>query len=199
MATPVHARVEHWYIMADWTHWYIMADWTLNPVMSEGDTSTAYPTRRCNIQTEPVRLFFRQTPDRSCSFAGVEHCYIMGDVTYGACCVDDFSAAALGADFLVHYGHSCLVPVDATADVPCIYVFVDIKIDVEHLVETVRCPPPLRHPPPSNLSGTYQHHMFAESKCGPPNGRIQATHPYPSPPHPPLIITNRSYSTFSTS
>ncbi len=30
----------------------------------------------------------------------------MGDVTFGACCVDDYSAAALGADFLVHYGHS---------------------------------------------------------------------------------------------
>ena len=69
----------------------------------------------------------------------MDHCFIMGDVTYGACCVDDFSAAALGAEFLVHYGHSCLVPVDVTQDVPCIYVFVDIAIDVQHLVETVRC------------------------------------------------------------
>ena len=33
---------------------------------------------------------------------------IMGDVTYGACCVDDFTAAAMGCDFMVHYGHSCL-------------------------------------------------------------------------------------------
>lgn len=33
---------------------------------------------------------------------------IMGDVTYGACCVDDFTARALGADLMVHYGHSCL-------------------------------------------------------------------------------------------
>lgn len=41
--------------------------------------------------------------------AGVEHVFILGDVTYGACCVDDFSAAALGAELLVHYGHSCLV------------------------------------------------------------------------------------------
>ena len=65
----------------------------------------------------------------------------MGDVTYGACCVDDFSAAALGADFLVHYGHSCLVPVDVTSDLPCIYVFVDIQIDADHLVETIRCDP----------------------------------------------------------
>lgn len=58
-------------------------------------------------------------------------------MTYGACCIDDFSAAALGADFLVHYGHSCLVPVDITA-VPCMYIFVDIKIDIDHLVGSVR-------------------------------------------------------------
>jgi len=32
----------------------------------------------------------------------------MGDVTYGACCVDDFTARALGCDLMVHYGHSCL-------------------------------------------------------------------------------------------
>ena len=32
----------------------------------------------------------------------------MGDVTYGACCVDDFTARALECDLMVHYGHSCL-------------------------------------------------------------------------------------------
>jgi diphthamide biosynthesis enzyme Dph1/Dph2-like protein len=61
----------------------------------------------------------------------------MGDVAYGACCVDDLSAAALGADFLVHYGHSCLVPVDVTT-MPCMYVFVDIRFDTAHLVSCVR-------------------------------------------------------------
>lgn len=33
---------------------------------------------------------------------------ILADVTYGACCVDDYTARALGCDMLVHYGHSCL-------------------------------------------------------------------------------------------
>lgn len=33
---------------------------------------------------------------------------ILGDVTYGACCIDDYTAIALGSDMLVHYGHSCL-------------------------------------------------------------------------------------------
>lgn len=59
---------------------------------------------------------------------------ILGDVTYGACCIDDLGAKALGADLLVHYGHSCLVPLTTTA-IPCLYVFVEIRIDVEHLVE----------------------------------------------------------------
>ena len=59
---------------------------------------------------------------------------ILGDVTYGACCIDDLGAKALGADLLVHYGHSCLVPLTTTA-IPCLYVFVEIRVDVEHLVE----------------------------------------------------------------
>jgi 2-(3-amino-3-carboxypropyl)histidine synthase len=71
------------------------------------------------------------------SFAGVEETFIMGDVTFGACCIDDFSAAALDSDFLVHYGHSCLVPVDVT-NIPCMYVFVDIKIDMDHLAGCIK-------------------------------------------------------------
>ncbi|KAK3095287.1 hypothetical protein FSP39_012811 [Pinctada imbricata] len=63
---------------------------------------------------------------------------IMGDVTYGACCVDDFSAKALGADLMVHYGHSCLIPIDRTEGIQMLYVFVDIKIDLVHFLETVR-------------------------------------------------------------
>lgn len=63
---------------------------------------------------------------------------VMGDVTYGACCVDDFTAKALGADLLVHYGHSCLIPVDQTAGIKVLYVFVDIKIDALHFIESVK-------------------------------------------------------------
>ncbi|KAI8973608.1 putative diphthamide synthesis protein-domain-containing protein [Mycotypha africana] len=62
---------------------------------------------------------------------------IMGDVTYGACCIDDYTARALGCDFLVHYGHSCLVPVDITT-IETLYVFVDIGIDTQHFVATVK-------------------------------------------------------------
>lgn len=63
---------------------------------------------------------------------------IMADVTYGACCVDDFSASALGCDLMVHYGHSCLVPVDQTTNIKMLYIFVDIKIDSHHFIESVK-------------------------------------------------------------
>ena len=53
-------------------------------------------------------------------------------MTYGACCVDDLTAKALDADFMVHYGHSCLVPIDVTS-IKMLYVFVSIAIDLEHV------------------------------------------------------------------
>jgi 2-(3-amino-3-carboxypropyl)histidine synthase len=60
----------------------------------------------------------------------------MGDVTYGACCVDDLSADTLGADFIIHYGHSCLVPIDETC-IKAMYVFVEISIDIDHFIATI--------------------------------------------------------------
>ncbi|XP_037665889.1 2-(3-amino-3-carboxypropyl)histidine synthase subunit 1 isoform X2 [Choloepus didactylus] len=75
---------------------------------------------------------------------------VMGDVTYGACCVDDFTARALGADFLVHYGHSCLVPIDTSTQElrGVLYIFVDIRIDTTHLLDSIR----LTFPPASALA-----------------------------------------------
>ncbi|KAL4394691.1 Diphthamide biosynthesis protein [Arachis hypogaea] len=71
------------------------------------------------------------------AFAAGDRCYVLGDVTYGACCVDDFFAAALSADLLIHYGHSCLVPIDSTT-IPCLYVFVDIKIDFASAIRAAK-------------------------------------------------------------
>ncbi|KAM9976608.1 hypothetical protein ACTFIR_010450 [Dictyostelium discoideum] len=69
-------------------------------------------------------------------FASVET-IIMGDVTYGACCVDDYTARSLGADFMVHYGHSCLIPIDVS-EIKMLYVFVDIQFDLQHFIETLK-------------------------------------------------------------
>lgn len=56
-------------------------------------------------------------------------CVVLNDVVYGACCIDDTS---IKSDLLVHYGHSCLVPVTEMCT-RVLYVFVDIKIDIYHL------------------------------------------------------------------
>lgn len=61
---------------------------------------------------------------------------ILGDVTYGACCVGDLDAQALGAQLLIHYGHSCLVPLQHTV-IPVLYVFVEIQCDIHHLVDSL--------------------------------------------------------------
>ncbi|XP_015593804.1 2-(3-amino-3-carboxypropyl)histidine synthase subunit 1 [Cephus cinctus] len=63
---------------------------------------------------------------------------IMGDVTYGACCIDDFTAKALNVDLLVHYGHSCLIPIDQTVGIRVLYIFVDIRIDAAHCIESIQ-------------------------------------------------------------
>lgn len=62
---------------------------------------------------------------------------ILGDVTYGACCVDDYTAKSLDCDFMIHYGHSCLVPVTKTT-VKTLYVFVEIVIDIDHVEALIK-------------------------------------------------------------
>ncbi|ORZ41518.1 putative diphthamide synthesis protein-domain-containing protein [Catenaria anguillulae PL171] len=79
---------------------------------------------------EGLQMFACIISDILEQFTGVDT-VIMGDVTYGACCVDDFTARALGCDFMIHYGHSCLIPVDVTT-IRTLYVFVDIQFDIDH-------------------------------------------------------------------
>nr|NVI71008.1 putative diphthamide biosynthesis protein 1 [Cucujiformia] len=57
---------------------------------------------------------------------------------YGACCVDDLTAKSLRVDLLVHYGHSCLIPINQMIGLKVLYVFVDIKIDPLHFIETIK-------------------------------------------------------------
>ncbi|XP_063795449.1 2-(3-amino-3-carboxypropyl)histidine synthase subunit 2 [Pseudophryne corroboree] len=58
--------------------------------------------------------------------------YILGDTSYGSCCVDEVAAEHVGADALVHYGRACLSP---CRRLPVTYVFgrkpVDVKLCAE--------------------------------------------------------------------
>ncbi|PHH69127.1 hypothetical protein CDD80_7003 [Ophiocordyceps camponoti-rufipedis] len=93
--------------------------------------------RRVALQMpEGLLLFATTLSDVLTRFCPGVETLIMGDVTYGACCVDDYTARALGCDLLVHYAHSCLVPVDVTR-IKTLYVFVDIAIDTAHLLASL--------------------------------------------------------------
>lgn len=63
---------------------------------------------------------------------------IMGDVTYGACCVGDQAARALGCELMVHYGHSCLIPIQETQGIEMLYVFVDIRMNLSHFIDVLK-------------------------------------------------------------
>ena len=85
---------------------------------------------------EGLLMFATTISDIITRFCPGAETLIMGDVTYGACCIDDYTARALGCDFLVHYAHSCLIPVDVTK-IKTLYVFVNISIDTAHLLATL--------------------------------------------------------------
>ncbi|RAO66795.1 uncharacterized protein BHQ10_002807 [Talaromyces amestolkiae] len=85
---------------------------------------------------EGLLLFATTISDILTEFCDGVEILIMGDVTYGACCIDDYTARALGCDLLVHYAHSCLIPVDVTT-IKTLYIFVDISIDTTHLIATL--------------------------------------------------------------
>ncbi|CAA7035110.1 unnamed protein product [Microthlaspi erraticum] len=127
----------------------ILGDASLNAAISLLPSIYQFEVHKCvwRIKSSNAKRIALQLPegllmyaltlsDIFTSFAGASHCFVLGDVTYGACCVDDFSACALGADLLIHYGHSCLVPIDSTK-IPCLYVFVEIQIDVKCLLNTI--------------------------------------------------------------
>ncbi|XP_042043952.1 2-(3-amino-3-carboxypropyl)histidine synthase subunit 2-like [Salvia splendens] len=46
--------------------------------------------------------------------------YVMADTTYGSCCVDEVGAAHVGAECVIHYGHTCL---SSTSTIPALFIF----------------------------------------------------------------------------
>ncbi|PKY02495.1 putative diphthamide biosynthesis protein Dph2 [Aspergillus campestris IBT 28561] len=61
--------------------------------------------------------------------------YILGDTSYGTCCVDEVAAEHVEADVVVHYGRSCLSP---TARLPVIYVFTHKPLPLEPVVRAFK-------------------------------------------------------------
>ncbi|XP_071341864.1 2-(3-amino-3-carboxypropyl)histidine synthase subunit 2 [Trachinotus anak] len=61
--------------------------------------------------------------------------FILGDTSYGSCCVDEVAAEHVGADCIVHYGRACLSPSNR---LPLMYVFERRPVDVEKCASTFR-------------------------------------------------------------
>lgn len=61
--------------------------------------------------------------------------YILGDTSYGSCCVDEVAAEHVDADAVVHYGRACLSP---TSRLPVIYVFTHRNLPIDPLVQAFK-------------------------------------------------------------
>ncbi|KAI0939242.1 hypothetical protein AcV5_000712 [Taiwanofungus camphoratus] len=127
----------------------ILNDAQLNAAIKQLPSNYAFEIHKTihHVRKNDAKMVALQMPEGlqmfACTIADIIERFtsaltvIMGDVTYGACCIDDYTAVALGCDMLVHYGHSCLVPIDQTT-IKTLYVFVEIAIDSSHLAQTIR-------------------------------------------------------------
>ncbi|KEF62749.1 uncharacterized protein A1O9_00722 [Exophiala aquamarina CBS 119918] len=60
---------------------------------------------------------------------------ILGDTSYGSCCVDEIAAEHVNADAVVHYGRACLSP---TARLPVLHIFTKMDLDYDSAIKTFR-------------------------------------------------------------
>ncbi|KAK6380243.1 diphthamide biosynthesis protein 2 [Exophiala oligosperma] len=56
---------------------------------------------------------------------------ILGDTSYGSCCVDEIAAEHVDADAVVHYGRACLSP---TARLPVLHIYTTMPLDYDDVV-----------------------------------------------------------------
>ncbi|NWU94281.1 DPH2 synthase, partial [Upupa epops] len=61
--------------------------------------------------------------------------YILGDTTYGSCCVDEVAAEHVGAEAVLHYGSACLSP---CRRLPVLHIFGKQPLDIERCAEAFR-------------------------------------------------------------
>lgn len=59
--------------------------------------------------------------------------YVSVDTTYSNCCVDEISARHVGADAIVHYGHSCLSPCTSTV----LFVHPKASLSIDNVMTSI--------------------------------------------------------------
>ncbi|NXF07457.1 DPH2 synthase, partial [Smithornis capensis] len=61
--------------------------------------------------------------------------FVLGDTTYGSCCVDEVAAEHAGAEAVLHYGPACLSP---CRKLPVLHIFGQQPLDVGRCAEAFR-------------------------------------------------------------
>uniref|UniRef100_A0A8D9BDH5 2-(3-amino-3-carboxypropyl)histidine synthase subunit 2 n=1 Tax=Cacopsylla melanoneura TaxID=428564 RepID=A0A8D9BDH5_9HEMI len=60
--------------------------------------------------------------------------YILGDTSYGSCCVDEVAASHVNADGIIHFGHSCL---STLSKLPVLYIFSKQHMNTEKFLNAI--------------------------------------------------------------
>ncbi|PVV00692.1 hypothetical protein BB560_004912, partial [Smittium megazygosporum] len=60
--------------------------------------------------------------------------FVLGDTTFGSCCVDEVAAMHIDADFIIHYGNSCM---SLTTQIPVYYVFTYKEYDIASAADKI--------------------------------------------------------------
>lgn len=85
--------------------------------------------------------------------------YILGDTSYGSCCVDEVAAEHVGAEVLIHYGRACLSP---CRRLPVTYVFGRKALNVDLCAEAFQTLFPERDSPVMVFSDVVYDHFLGE-------------------------------------
>ncbi|CAI9587364.1 unnamed protein product [Staurois parvus] len=95
--------------------------------------------------------------------------YILGDTSYGSCCVDEVAAEHVGAEILIHYGRACLSPSNR---LPVMYVFGRKAADVNLCAESFHNFFPDHQTPVVVFSDVVYEHVLGELEA-----LLARTHP----------------------
>jgi len=60
--------------------------------------------------------------------------FILGDTTYGECCVDEIAAEHVSSDSVIHFGHTCLTP---ACRLPALLIFTKKSLDLSQLSDQI--------------------------------------------------------------
>lgn len=60
--------------------------------------------------------------------------FVLGDTSYGSCCVDEIAAAHIKAEAIIHFGHACLSKITR---LPVLYIFLKLNFDTDTFIKCI--------------------------------------------------------------